>query len=408
MAAQTDSTALLARAHRLMREAPFIDGHNDMPWEIRTKGGSDPIRMNIEGALPNEDTDVPRMRRGGMGGQFWAAYPPTSSIGHGALRVTLEQIDLIHRMVAHAPSLALARTAADVERIHREGKIASLIGIEGGHGIESSLGALRQVYALGARYMTLTHSSTIDWADAATDSLRHGGLTKFGQAVVREMNRLGMLVDLSHVSDGTMSDALRVSEAPVIFSHSSARALADHPRNVPDSILVKVTRNGGVVMVNFFPAFIDPRAAAAMKDVFGLERQFQAKYPNDPERAEREWMQAIEKNPMPRGTLSQVADHVDHIRKVAGIDHVGIGADMGSVGGLHPAGLEDVSRYPYLVAELLRRGYSDDDVKKVIGLNVLRVMRDAEKVAARLSAARPPDTSTIEQLDGPRTPSKRN
>jgi membrane dipeptidase len=313
--------------------------------------------------------------------------------------VALEQIDLIHRMTEQSPDLRMALTADDVERAHRDGKIASLIGIEGGHAIENSLGTLRQFYAMGVRYLTLTHASTIDWADAATDSARHDGLTRFGEEVVREMNRMGMLVDLSHVSPATMNDALRVSVAPVIFSHSSARALADHPRNVPDDVLARVKQNGGIVMVNFYSGFVDPAAAAAMRNMFEVQRRFQAQYPNDPQAAQRAYREWQRQNPTPRGNIATVADHIDHIVKVAGIDHVGIGSDFDGVTSL-PEGLDDVSRYPYLTVELLRRGYSDADVRKILGGNLLRVMRAAETTAARLQRERPASVARIDELDG--------
>lgn len=399
--AQADTAALLAHARRLHAEQPLVDGHNDLPWEIRTKGGSDLQRMNPDGPLPNQNTDLPRLRAGGVGAVFFAAYVPVETIGRtpGPARVALEQIDLIHRMVDQSRGMELATTADDVERIHREHKVAALIGIEGGHAIENSLGALRQFYALGVRYMTLTHTSTIDWADAATDSARHGGLTKFGEEVVREMNRLGMLVDLAHVSPGTMSDALRVSQAPVIFSHSSALALADHPRNVPDSILVRLKENGGVVMVNFYSGFIDPGAVTLARHSYDVEREAREKYPDDAAARERyvdDWRRA---NPMPRGTVSTIADHVDHLVKVAGIDHVGYGSDFDGVTSL-PVGMEDVSRFPYLTAELIRRGYSDEDIKKILGGNILRVMRQSQAVAARLQRERPASTAQIDMLDG--------
>ena len=393
------SPELLARARRLHAEVPMVDGHNDLPWEIRDKGGSDPARMNPENPLPAQMTDVPRLRAGGVGGVFWAAYVPVDFIDHGAARVALEQIDLIHRFTAQAPSLELALTAADVRRIHRQHKIASLIGIEGGHAIENSLGALRQFYASGVRYMTLTHVNTIDWADAATDSAKHGGLTPFGEEVVREMNRLGMLVDLSHVSAETMRDALRVSQAPVIFSHSSAQAIADHPRNVPDDVLRMVQRNGGIVMVNFYSAFTDPQAAAIMHDMVGVERQFKQQHPDQPATVDSLMDQWRAAHPIPRGTVRTVADHVDHLVKVAGIDHVGYGSDFDGIS-TTPVGLEDVSKFPNLTAELLRRGYSDADVKKILGLNLLRVMEQAEQVAARLQRERPASTKTIEEMDG--------
>jgi membrane dipeptidase len=401
LAAQADSAALLARARRLHAQYPLVDGHNDLPWEIRVRGASDVVRMSPDGPLPQNNTDVARLRQGGVGGVFWAAYVPVETMGHapGPARVALEQIDLIHRMVERSPSMEMALTAGDVVRIHHAHKVAALIGIEGGHAIENSLGALRQFYGMGVRYMTLTHTSTIDWADAATDSLRHGGLTRFGEEVVREMNRLGMLVDLSHVSDGTMSDAIRVSAAPVIFSHSSARALADHPRNVPDSILVHMKENGGVVMVNFYSGFTEPGAVALARASYGVADSIRALYPADAAARERAMEQWRRDNPMPRGTLRTIADHVDHLVKVAGVDHVGYGSDFDGVTSL-PVGLEDVSRFPYLTAELLRRGYSDADVAKILGGNLLRVMRQAETVAARLQRERPASTAQIDVLDG--------
>lgn len=399
--AQADSTALLTRARRIHQQAPLVDGHNDLPWEIRGKVFADLERMNPDQALPGQHTDLARLRQGGVGGVFWAAYVPVETMGHapGPARVALEQIDLIHRMVARSPGMEMALTADDVVRIHRAGKVAALIGIEGGHAMENSLGTLRQFHALGVRYLTLTHTSTIDWADAATDTEKHGGLTRFGEEVIREMNRLGMLVDLSHVSQGTMSDALRVSEAPVIFSHSSARAIADVARNVPDSILARVKTNGGVVMVNFYSGFVDPGAVALTRQSYEVQSRARELYPNDAAARDRhvaEWRRA---NPMPRGTIATVADHIDHIVKVAGIDHVGLGSDYDGVTSL-PAGLEDVSRFPYLTAELLRRGYSDGDVRKILGGNILRAMRQAESVAARLQASRPASSAQIDVMDG--------
>jgi membrane dipeptidase len=401
LAAQADTTALLARARHLHAQYPLVDGHNDLPWEIRTAAASDLARLDPNGPLPQNHTDVARLRQGGVGGVFWAAYVPVETMRHapGPARVALEQIDLIHRMVQRSPDMEMALTAADVERVHRGRKIAALIGIEGGHAIENSLGALRQFHAMGVRYLTLTHTSTIDWADAATDRERHGGLTRFGEEVVREMNRLGMLVDLSHVSQGTMSDAIRVSAAPVIFSHSSARAIADHPRNVPDSILVRLKANGGIVMVNFYSGFTEPGAVALARASYGVQDSIRALYPNDAPARERAMDQWRRENPMPRGTLGTIADHVDHIVKVAGVDHVGLGSDFDGITSL-PVGLDDVSRFPYLTAELLRRGYSDADVRKVLGGNLLRVMRQAETVAARLQRERPASTAQIDQMDG--------
>lgn len=396
-AAQDD--ALLERARRIHAAAPLVDGHNDLPWEIREKAQGNLSVMNPGGGLPRQHTDIPRLRAGGVGGVFWAAYVPVERIGNGAAAFALEQIGLIKRMTDASPELELARTADDVVRIHRAGKVASLIGIEGGHAIENSLDALRQFHELGVRYMTLTHTSTIDWADAATDSARHGGLTKFGEEVVREMNRLGMLVDLSHVSDEAMADAIRVSAAPVIFSHSSARALADHPRNVPDDVLRMLPANGGIVMINFYSGFVEPTAAAQARGMYAVQRRFREQFPNDPPAAQRaydEWRRA---NPVPRGTTATLADHIDHVVKVAGIDHVGLGSDYDGVTSL-PAGMEDVSRFPYLTAELLRRGYSEADVRKVLGGNVIRVMRQAEEVAGRLQRERGPSQAVIDVMDG--------
>jgi membrane dipeptidase len=368
-----------ARAIAIHRQTPLIDGHNDYPWALRDLDpGRDLNKADISKPVPKLMTDIPRLRQGGVGGQFWSVYTPSSMTDKEATRVTLEQIDTVHRMTKRwGETFQMAHTADEVERGFKNGKIASLIGMEGGHSIDNSLPTLRMFYALGARYMTLTHNGNLRWADAAADKPAHGGLTKFGEEVVREMNRLGMLVDLSHVSPDTMEDALRVSEAPVIFSHSSARAICNVPRNVPDNILQLTAKNGGVVMVTFVPSFISQAVA-----------DFDAK----PE-AERKGQTP------PRATLSQVADHIDHIRKVAGIDHIGLGGDFDGITTV-VEGLEDVSKYPDLTAELLKRGYKDEDVRKILGLNVLRVMRQAEKVAAGLQKTRQPSTATIEQLDG--------
>lgn len=390
----------LARAKALHRAVPMIDTHNDLPEMLRERAHNDFSKMDPDKPLDSIDTDIPRLRQGLVGGQFWAAYVPASFVDRGGATYALEQIDVIRRMVARSPSLGFATTAADISRIHAQGKIASLIGIEGGYAIENSLADLRMFYQLGVRYLTLTHGGNTAWADAATEAPAHGGLTRFGEAVVREMNRLGMMVDISHVSDGTMSDAIRVSEAPVIFSHSSARALADHARNVPDSILALLPKNGGIVMVNIFPGFVNAKAAKQSAEALSKEREFNARYPEDPPRASREYLAWLSNlmNTMESGTLSEVADHVDHIVKIAGIDHVGYGADFGSLTN-HPKGLEDVSRYPYLTAELLRRGYTEAQVKKIIGGNFLRVMRQVEQVAARLQRERGAGMERIEDLD---------
>ena len=390
--------AALERAKRILRAAPLIDGHNDLPWEIRESETAprDVAAYDLRTTTRGQ-TDFARMKEGMLGGQFWSIYVP-GDIGSGFARVQLEQFDIARRMIAMYPErLGLALTADDIEREFRRGRVGSLLGMEGGHVIENSLGALRSYYDLGARYMTLTHNSTLDWADAAMDSVRHGGLTEFGREVVREMNRLGMIVDLSHVSPGTMSDALDVTEAPVIFSHSSARGLTDHVRNVPDSILARLPKNGGVVMVTFVSGFIsqatmdwERRAGEARRGLRGMA---------DTTERRRQWVEWTTANPMPRSTIKDVADHVEHVRKVAGVDHVGLGGDYDGTTGL-PVGMEDVSKYPNLFAELVRRGWSDADLKKLAGGNVLRALRAAEATAARLQKTRQPSTRTIEQLDG--------
>ncbi len=392
---------LLARAKALHKQVPLIDGHNDYPWALRELDpGRDFAKADISRPAPSLMTDIPRLRQGGLGGQFWSVYVPATMQGKEAVRATLEEIDTVHRMTRRWPeTFELALTAADVERAFKAGHIASMIGMEGGHSIDNSLATLRMMYALGARYMTLTHSANLPWADAATDTPVVGGLSKFGEEVVREMNRLGMLVDLSHVSPDTMEDALRVTEAPVIFSHSSARAICNVPRNVPDNILQMLPKNGGVVMVSFVPGFTSQEVAEYNARESTQQQLLRAEYPAN----EAYFRAGLEKwrnaNPAPRATIAQVADHVDHIRKVAGIDHIGFGGDFDGITDV-VKGLEDVSTYPALTAELLKRGYKDEDIKKILGLNVLRVMRQAEKVAATLQKTRTPSTATIAQLDG--------
>jgi membrane dipeptidase len=391
--------AALERARRVLAAHPVIDGHNDLPWTIRehAKAPRDVVAYDLRSRTPG-DTDLERLREGGVGGQFWSVYVPGELPG-GFARTQLEQIDIARRMIARYPDrLAFATTADEVERAMRAGKVASLLGIEGGHAIEGSLGALRAYFELGVRYMTLTHNATLEWADAATDGHRHGGLTRFGEEVVREMNRLGMLVDLSHASDETMEDALRVSEAPVVFSHSSARALCDHPRNVPDAVLAKVKANGGVVMVTFVSAFLSPELAKASGPLW-KEYEERTRGVTDPAERERIGRDVAARMPKVTVTIAQVADHVDHVRKVAGADHVGLGGDYDG-NDSWPEGLEDVSGYPRLLAELARRGWSDEDLGKLASGNVLRAMRRAEEVARRLSAERPASTATIEALDG--------
>jgi len=404
-AQQPARETFLERARALMHEVPLIDGHNDLPWEIRIQGALSFDSIDIAQPQPELMTDIPRLLRGLVGGQFWSTYVPSSFAGHGAARVGMEEDDIVHRMVQRYPNVfEMARTADAIERIHREGKIACLLGLEGGHAIENSLGVLRAFYRDGVRYMTLTHEDNVDWADAATDSLVHGGLTKFGEEVVREMNRLGMLVDLSHVSDSTMWDVLHVTEAPVFYSHTSSRHFTPHRRNIPDDIARAVGENGGVIMVNFVTSFIyEP--AYEYANVLDAQRERWTANGVDEitmEDSVRAWRAS---RPYPRPDLGVVADHIEHLAQVAGVDHVGVGSDFDGIEQT-PVGLEDVSTFPSLFAELLRRGWSDEDVKKVIGLNALRVMREVEAVAGRLQRERPPSTAQIEVLDHWKTGSK--
>jgi membrane dipeptidase len=393
----------MAKALRVLRTTPLMDGHNDLPWYIREDFKTAPRDVDAYDLrqLTPGNTDIARLRKGMVGGQFWSVYVPGEVKDSGYARIQLEQIDIARQIIEKYPDVfAPALTAADVRRAKAAGKIGSLLGMEGGHAIENSLGALRAFHALGARYMTLTHNVTLDWADAALDSAKHGGLTKFGEEVVREMNRLGMLVDLSHVSPGTMSDALNVTEAPVIFSHSSARALADVARNVPDSILARLPKNGGVVMVTFVPGFLSQAVidhTTQRQQALGEEMR---RTPGDSSAvaaAMKRWDAAHSR---PAASIEDVADHIDHIRKVAGVDHVGIGSDFDGTGNDLPVGLEDVSKFPALLAELSRRGWSEADLRKVAGENTLRAMTQAEKVAARLRKERRPSTKTILELDG--------
>jgi membrane dipeptidase len=387
MQTQTRDAALVEHARALHKQVPLIDGHNDYPWALRENAARDLDKLDITTPQPTIMTDIPRLRAGGVGGQFWSVYVPAELQGQGAVTATLEQIDIVHRMMRKYPdTFELALTADEVERIFKKGKIASLIGMEGGHSIDNSLGALRMFYRLGARYMTLTHSKNIPWADSATDTPALNGLSPFGEQVVKEMNWLGMLVDLSHVSPDTMDDAIRVSEAPVIFSHSSSRAVNDVPRNVPDNILQKLPKNGGVVMVTFVPGFLSPKVAAwnRQQDAANTEIQATVSEPEKRKAALEEWVKA---HPAPRAAIADAADHIDHIKQVAGIDHIGLGGDFDGITSV-VEGLEDVSTYPALTAELLRRGYKDDEIKKILGLNILRVMREVEKVSARLQKER--------------------
>ncbi len=398
-AAAQERDAYLERARGLMREVPLIDGHNDLPWAVRTRGGFSFDSIDIAQPQPELHTDIARLRAGLVGAQFWSTYVPSSYEGRGAARAGMEEGDIVHRMIARYPdAFELALTADDIVRIHRGGKVASLLGLEGGHAIENSLGLLRAFYRDGVRYLTLAHSRNTDWADAATDTLEHGGLTGFGEEVIREMNRLGMLVDLSHASDSTMWDVLRVTEAPVFFSHSSSRHFTPHPRNVPDDITRAVGQNGGVILVNFVAPFIHlPTYEYAGRARQARNRLVELGHSGAALRDSIEaWREA---NPYPVPDLGVVADHIEHLAAVAGVDHVGIGSDFDGID-VPPSGLEDVSRFPYLIAELLRRGWSDEDARKVIGENVLRVMHDVETVAARLQGERPPSVVQIEIVDG--------
>ncbi|MGH7585228.1 MAG: dipeptidase [Gemmatimonadales bacterium] len=399
-AAAQASDPALERARRILAASPVVDGHNDLPWEIRANRDHprDVAAYDLTRRTPGH-TDLERLRAGGVGAQFWSIYIPGDYADSGYARVQLEQFDIARRMVARYPDrLALALTSADIDRAIADGRVASLLGMEGGHVIENSLGALRAYHELGARYMTLTHNVTLDWADAGLDSARHGGLTRFGREVVREMSRLGMLVDLSHTSPGTMSDVLDVAEAPVIFSHSSARVLVDIARNVPDSILRRLPKNGGVMMVTFVPDFVSAEVLRAGR---ARDEEMRRRIAGVSDTAERRRIAREVRAgfPMPRATLAQVADHFDHVAKVAGHDHVGIGSDFDGIDAT-PIGLEDVSAFPNLIGELARRGWSDEDLKQLTGGNVRRALRQAEAVAARLQKERPPSTATIEELDG--------
>ena len=390
----------LAHARKLLESTILIDGHNDLPWAIRIFKDAPRDVDAYDLGTPREGmTDLARLGEGRVGAQFWSIYIPGEIKDSGYARVQLEEFDIARRMIARYPDrLVLALTADDIVQAHKHKKIASLLGMEGGHAIENSLGALRAYYALGARYMTLTHNVTLDWADAALDTARHGGLTNFGREVVHEMNRLGMLVDLSHVSPGVMSNVLDVAEAPVIFSHSASRALVDHRRNVPDSILARLPKNGGVVMVTFVPGFVS-RATHETQDAVDSAVTELVKGVSDTAERHRIDKEYRDAHPVPNATLTDVADHIEHIRKIAGVDHIGIGSDFDGID-FGPDGLENVSKFPQLFAELIRRGWSDADLKKLAGENLLRVLRQAESTAQRLQAQRPASTATIQQLDG--------
>ena len=372
---------LWEKARKLHSRAIVVDGHNDITSPM--------VDEDYDLGTPSagkHHTDLPRLRQGGMTGEFFAIYVAARYAKEGgSARRALDMIDMVYRAAERHPNdLVMATSAADIRRAKREKKIAALMGIEGGHAIENSLMALRDFYRLGVRYMTLTHNNTNDWADSCCDAARHNGLSEFGREVVREMNRIGMFVDISHVSDKTMSDVLDVSRAPVIASHSSARALADHPRNIPDDILRRIAKGGGVVMVNFYPGFIDPKAVLAAKErAARLKPQLdalQAQFKNDPRRLEEETTKLYAANPLPPTPLSVLIDHIDHIAKTAGVDHVGLGSDFDGVSSL-PQGMEDVSKLPAITYELLRRSYSEKDIRKILGENLLRAMAELERIA---------------------------
>lgn len=397
VAGQADPVAQRVRA--ILDRTPLFDGHNDLPWAIRNAPASmDVEAYGLEGRAEGH-TDIPRLREGRVGAQFWSVYVPFTPTNEGAARMQLEQIDLMKQVIERYPQhFQLALSASEVEAAFGAGRIASLLGMEGGHAIENSLGALRAFFRQGARYMTLTHGTTIDWADSGTGLPTHGGLSPFGMEVIREMNRLGMLVDLSHTSPATMNDVLDVSEAPVIFSHSSARGVTDHPRNVPDEVLRRLPENGGVVMVTFVPSFVSSVIGEHGVREQAARVRFQAGGAPSGEvtRQMAEWRRA---NPPPAATMEDVIAHIEHVKMVAGVEHVGLGGDFDGITSV-PRGLEDVSTYPALLEELARRGWTDEELAALAGENVLRVMREAERVAARLQRERGPSTSTIEELDG--------
>ena len=385
--AQPIDPKVKARIDRILMRTPLIDGHNDIAEQL-----AENYKRSVEGLASGTDqrspkplmTDMARLRQGRVGGQFWSVYIDGTITGDAAIRETIQQIDIVRRMIdAYPRDLELALTADDIMRIHKAGRIASMIGVEGGRQIGGSLAALRQYYNLGARYMTLTHNQTTEWADSATDEPKFDGLSPFGLTVVHEMNRLGMLVDLSHVSPATMKDAIAASRAPVIFSHSSARALVDHPRNVPDEVLRLLPANGGVVMVNWVPGFISDAVYKWSADQSAEEARLKALHrasKADVEAGLKAWQAA---HPRPATDVRVVADHIEHVAKVAGYDHVGIGADLDGIP-YTPTGLEGVQTYPVLFAELIRRGWSDANLAKLAGGNVLRILRRAEAVAASM------------------------
>ena len=398
LAPETIAPDTLARVTDLLRRHPLIDGHNDLLWEAREQAGYDFDRLDLSQRLGSTHTDLPRMRAGGVGAQFWSVWVPSTLPDGAAVIQTLEQIDAVRQMVArYGDQLGFARTADELEAVFGSGRIASLMGAEGGHSIGCSLAALRMLHVLGVRYLTLTHNDNVPWADSATDEPVCGGLSAFGVEVVREMNRIGMLVDLSHVSTDTMRDALAVSEVPVIFSHSSARVVCDMTRNVPDDVLQTLGAKGGVCMVTFAPDFVSPAAGQWRKDAVAAALEAGVN-PTDYIAFDPFAATYRKQHPKPTATIDQVVAHVEHVRDVAGVDHVGLGGDYDGVTDL-PLGLEDVSRYPHLFVALADRGWSNQDLTKLAGGNILRVMRDAEAGARDLQTTRGPSLATYEALD---------
>jgi membrane dipeptidase len=416
-AAEQPDPKIAARIDRVLAKTPLIDGHNDLPWEIRLRFASKLEGLDLKAdtsKLPSPEeggvglmTDIPRMRTGHMGGQFWSVWIPSSITGPAAVQTTIEQIDIVKRMAERYPAdFEMAYTADDIVRIHAAGRMAALIGVEGGNQINESLASLRQLYAAGARYMTLTHATNIRWADSATANPVHGGLTPFGKQVVAEMNRMGMLVDLSHVSEGTMKSALEATKAPVIFSHSGSRAISNHPRNVSDEVLALVAKNHGVVMVNFAPIYVSEARAHWEADRSAEQARYNSPpygglYIGQPDKAKAALAAWDQAHPKPAVTLAMVADHIEHIAKVCGGDCVGIGSDFDGIPNT-PEGLEGVDKYPALLAELARRGWSDEALAKLAGGNVLRAMRQTEAVGKNLRASTQASAATLADLDGTR------
>ena len=369
------------RAKQIHRASYVWDGHNDLPWALRERNDLRIEKTDLNNE-PKLHTDIPRLRAGNVGAQFWSVFVPSKTRHTGtAFQTTIEQIDCVYALVKKYPDVfEIALNSNDVERIRSSGKIASLMGVEGGHSIENSIGKLKELFARGARYMTLTHGDTLDWADAATDDSKSDGLSPFGEEIVREMNRMGMLVDLSHVSPATMSDALDITTAPIIFSHSSAMSIANHPRNVPDDILRRVKSNGGIVMINFFSGFVVPESAKNMKDMFGVRREFEKEFGSDSDLAKNAMLKWRSSHPIYPGDASIVVEHIDHVAKIAGVDHVGLGSDYDGIE-VVPKGLEDVSTYPLLTELLLRKGYSESDIHKIMSGNMMRVLKACEGAA---------------------------